>query len=140
MSKIEVTFPIVMKTENNDYIKKSVTANVIDSDEINFLCGKETTKGWKIKVNMEEDKQEEQGKVVKFRELEGGHQLAKLEHVGNRFDDESVNFVKEEDDAMMSECAVRKIHKTLNHKRKEQMNYAYINAGKKTPQVRNLIH
>ena len=39
-----------MKTENDDYIKKSVMANVIDSDEVNFLCGKETTKGWKIKV------------------------------------------------------------------------------------------
>ena len=58
LSKIEVTFPIVMKTENNDYIKKSVTENVIDSDEVNFLCGKATTKRWKIKVDMEEDKLE----------------------------------------------------------------------------------
>ena len=116
-------------------------ANEIDSDEVNFLCGKETTKGWKIKVDMEEDKLEfkEQGKVVKLRESEGGHQLAKLEQVGNRFDDESVNFVKEEDDAVMSESAVRKIHKILNHKSKEQMNYAYSNAYKITPQVRKWI-
>ena len=41
-----------MKTEKNDYIKKSVMANVIDSDEVNFLCGKETAKGWKIEVDM----------------------------------------------------------------------------------------
>ena len=45
--EIKVTFSIVMKTEDNDYRKKSVTANVIDSDEVNFLCGKKTTKGWK---------------------------------------------------------------------------------------------
>ena len=45
LSKIEVTFPIVMKTENGDYMKKNVMTKVIDSDEVNFLCGKETTKG-----------------------------------------------------------------------------------------------
>ena len=57
-SKIEVTFPIVMKTTNDNYIKKNVTGNIIDSNEVNFLCGKETTKWWKIKVYMEEDKLE----------------------------------------------------------------------------------
>ena len=130
-----------MKTENNDYIKKSVTANVIDSDEINVLCGKETTKGQEIKVDMEEDKLEfkEQGKVVKLRESEGGLQLAKLEQVGNRLDDELVYFVKEEVDALMSESAMRKIHKILNRKSKEKMNYAYSNARKNTPQVRKQI-
>ena len=40
LSKIEVTFPIVMKTENDDYIKNNVTANVIDSDEVNFIVEK----------------------------------------------------------------------------------------------------
>ena len=60
----------------------------------------------------------------------------KLEQVGNDFDEESVNFLKEEDDAVVSESAVRKIHKILNHKSKEQMNYAYSNAGKIKPQVR----
>ena len=52
---------------------------------------------------------------MKLRELEGGYQLTKLEQIGTSFDDESVNFVKEEDDAVMSESAVRKIHKILNH-------------------------
>ena len=46
-----------------------------------------------------------------------------------------MNFVKEVE-AVMSESAVRKIHKILNHKSKEQMNYAYSNAGKMTPQAR----
>ena len=66
LSKTEVNFPIVMKTENDDYVKKSVTVNMINADEVNFLCGRETTKGWKIKVDMEEDKLEfkKQGKIV----------------------------------------------------------------------------
>ena len=76
---------------------------------------------------------------MKLRRSEGGHQLAKLEQVGTNFDDESVNFVKEEDDAVMSESAMRKIHKILNHKSKEQMNYAYSYAGKMTPSVRRWI-
>ena len=69
LSKTEVTFPIIMKTENDDYVKKSVTANVTNSEEVNFLCGRETTKRWKIKVDMGEDKLEfkEQGKIVKLK-------------------------------------------------------------------------
>ena len=47
-----------MKTEDEDYVKKNVTTNIINSEEVNFLCGRETTKGWKIKVDMEEDKLE----------------------------------------------------------------------------------
>ena len=50
-----------------------------------------------------------------------------------------MNFLKEEDDAVVSESVVRKIHKILNHKSKEQMNYAYSNAGKMTPQDRKWI-
>ena len=33
----------------------------------------------------------------------------KLEQVGNDFDEESINFLKEEDDAVVSESDVRKI-------------------------------
>ena len=46
-----------MKTEDEDYVKKNVTANVINSEEVNFLCGRETTKGQKIRVNMEDPNQ-----------------------------------------------------------------------------------
>ena len=54
---------------------KSVIANVINSDEVNFLCGKEAIKGWKTKVDMEDDRLEfkEQDKVVELRKLEGGN-------------------------------------------------------------------
>ena len=114
---------------------------MINADEVNFLCGRETAKEWKIKLDMEENKLEfkEQGKVVKLKESEGGHQLVNLEKVGNDFDVEDVNFLREEIDTDVSESVIRKIHKILNHKSKEQMNYAYNNAGKMTPQVRKWI-
>ena len=47
LSNTEFTFPVVLKTEDRDYVKRDVTASVINADEINFLCRKETTKGWK---------------------------------------------------------------------------------------------
>ena len=40
---------------------------------------------------------------------------------------------------MVSESAVKKINKILNHKNKEQLNYAYRNTGKMTPKVRRWI-
>ena len=130
-----------MRTENDDYVKKIVMANVINADEVNFLCGRETQKGWKIKVDMEENKLElkKQEKIVKIKESEGGHQLVNWEKVGNDFDEEEVNFLRAEVDAVVSESVKRKIHKILNHKSKEQINYAYSNAGKMTPQVRKWI-
>ena len=99
------------------------------------------SKRMEIKVDMKENKLEfkEQGKIVKLKESEGGHQLVNLEKVGNDFDEEEVNFLREEVDADVSESVIRKIHKILNHKSKEQMNYAYNNAGKMTPQVRKWI-
>ena len=90
---------------------------------------------------MEDDKLEfkEQDKIVKIEESEGGHQLVKLEKVGDDFEEETVNFLREDDDAVVSESVVKKINKILNHKSKEQLNYAYRNAGKMTPQVRKWI-
>ena len=38
ISKEKVTFPIVMKTDDNEQIKREVTAHVIESEEVNFLC------------------------------------------------------------------------------------------------------
>ena len=62
-----------------------------------------------------------------------------MEQVGNDFAEESVNFLKEEDNAVVSESEVRKIHMIIYHKSKEQLNYAYRNTGKMTPKVRRWI-
>ena len=47
ISTEKVTFPVVMKTDNDDFIKRDVTANIIESKEINFLCGEGTLMDWK---------------------------------------------------------------------------------------------
>ena len=109
LSDTRVTFPIVMKTEDKDYVKRNLVANLINLDEVNFLCGKETNKGWKTKVDMKEHKLEfrDQDKVVELWESEGCHKLAKLEEVGNWFDDESVYLVEKEEDVVSSEMLWR---------------------------------
>ena len=61
LSDTEVTFPVVLKTEDRDYVRRNVTGSVINAYEINFLCRKETTKGWKTKVDLEDDKLEFKG-------------------------------------------------------------------------------
>ena len=56
ISTEKVTFPIVIKTDDDDLIKREVTANVIESDEVNFLCGEETLQGWRTVLNFEDKK------------------------------------------------------------------------------------
>ena len=97
--------------------------SIINADEVNFFCGKETTQVWKTKVDLEDDKLEFKGqdKVIDLIELDGGHQLAKLEMVRRWDDNEAVYFIKQEEDAVSNENAVRKVHKIFNHKNKGQM-------------------
>ena len=45
----KVTFPIVMKMEGKDYVRRNVVANIINSDEVNFLCKKKQLKDRKHK-------------------------------------------------------------------------------------------
>ena len=62
----------------------------------------------KTKDDLEDNKLEFKGhdKIVELTESDGGHQLAKLELAG-RWDD----IVKEEEDAVSNENAVRRAHK-----------------------------
>ena len=79
----------------------------------------------KTKVDIEDDQLEFRGKdkVVELTESDGGYQLAKLEMVGRWDDNEAVYIVQQEEDAVSNENAVRKWHKILNHKSKEQIYY-----------------
>ena len=52
-----------MKMYKND-IKQEVTANVIESDEVTFLCGKEILMEWKMVLDFEDRK-------LGFKELGG---------------------------------------------------------------------
>ena len=79
-----------------------------------------------------------QEKNVDLADSEGGHHLVKLELVGTWKDVEAVFLVKNEED-VTGENAVKKIYKILNHKSKEQMYYAYRNAGKRDTEVKKII-
>ena len=130
LSTKEVKFPIVVKVEDGDYIKREVVANIVDKEEELFLCGRKTLQEWKAAVFFEENRLEftEKKKRVNLELSIGGHMLIKLEKVGEWNDEESVQYVKKESD-VNSRKAISKIHRILNHKKIEQMEYAYRNAG-----------
>merc|ERR1712237_38114 len=56
ISTEKVTFPVVIKTDDNDFMKRNVTANVIQSNEVNFLCGEETLVDWRTVLDFEDRK------------------------------------------------------------------------------------
>ena len=64
--------------------------------------------------------------------------LAQLELVGLWGNKHAIYLVENEDD-VSSNKAIRKIHKILNCKSKEQMHYAYRNAGKLNEETRKKI-
>ena len=83
---------MVLKTDENNFARRKIVANVIKLDEVNFLCGKETINEWRTKVNFEDDKLDFKGKdkYVELTELEEGHLLAKLELVGTWKNDDTI--------------------------------------------------
>merc|ERR1712030_13939 len=138
ISTKKVTFPIVMKTDDNDLLKRDVTANVIEGNEVNFLCGDETLKGWKTTLDFEEEKLgfKECKKTVQLARK--SHLVVKLQLVGTWNEDEAVFLVQNEKDIQSLE-AVREIHRKLNHKSKDQMLYAFRNANKLDTDTRKNI-
>ena len=127
-----------MKTDKNDLIKREVTANIIDSDEVTFLCGEETLMKWNTTLDFAERKLgfKENDKAVEL--IKRSHLLVKLELVGKWKDEDVVLLLKEEKDVNTLK-AVQRIHKILNHKQKKQMYYTYENAGKLDTETRKLI-
>ena len=96
ISTEKVTFPVVMKTDDDDKIKREVTAHVIESDEVNFLCGEETLQGWRTVLDFEEKK-------IRFKGIEKmvgvekqGHLVVNLQREGIGKEDETVFLVAEE--------------------------------------------
>ena len=55
-------FPTVLKTDENAFVRREIEANVINLDEVNFLCGQKSIKEWRPKVGFEDDKLEMKGK------------------------------------------------------------------------------
>ena len=48
LSEVEIRFPILLKTVMGDYIKREVTANIIDGERVYYLPVKETMKEQKL--------------------------------------------------------------------------------------------
>ena len=93
-----------------------------------------------MRIYHDEDKLEFKGKDrnVNLIESKGGHLLAQLELVGTWKNEDAIYLIENEDE-VSSDKAIRKIHKILNHKSKEQMHYAYRNAGKLNEEIRKKI-
>ena len=140
VSEVEIAFPIILKTDREDYVKREVTAYVINAEGVNFLLGKEMLKEWKVSIDYEENKMEmkEKGKNVKLIESKGGHLLAQLELVGEWNVNEAIFLVEKEKD-LTNLNVVKKIHQSLNHNSKEQMYHAFRNAGKLDDRTRKTI-
>ena len=94
---------------------------------------------WKTALYFEEEKLKfnNNDKSTRLNLSEGGHMLIKLERIGEWTDKDSVYFIKEKD--VTTKKAIAKIHKILNHKKIEQMEYAFRNAGKLNTEIRKTI-
>merc|ERR1712240_310669 len=55
LSEVEVRFPIGLKTDSGDYIKREVKADMIDADRVSFLLGMQTMKEWRLTIDHSED-------------------------------------------------------------------------------------
>ena len=113
---------------------------MIDSEEVTFLCRKETVKDWRTTLEFTKDKLEfnDTKKSVDLMVSEGGHMLARLELVGKWNDDDAVFLVKKEEN-IADFKSVKRIHKILNHKKKEQLYYTYRNTGKGMENIKKVI-
>ena len=131
LSEIEIRFPIVLRTDEGEYMRRQVTAYIIDAERVNFLLGRESIKELDMMLDLPRDRIifEGKGKKVKTAESKGGHSVVNLELVGKWEDSDAIYLVEKEGD-VRSDQAITKIHKVLNHKSKEQMIYAYRNVGK----------
>ena len=80
----EEVFPIVIKVEEDDLIRREITVSIIDSEEITLLCGKKTLTEWKTALYFvaEKLKFNDNGKNTKLMLSEGGHMLINMEKVG----------------------------------------------------------
>ena len=92
LSEIEITFPIVLKTEDGEYMRRIVIAYIIDAERVNFLLGKESIKELDIMVDVPGDRIvfKKMEKKVETQESAGGHILVNLELVGKWENSEAI--------------------------------------------------
>ena len=137
ISEVEIRFPIVLKTDEGEYMKRKLTAYIIDAERVNFLLGRESIKELVMMLVLSGDiiVFKKKGMKVETVESKGGHSVVDLEFVGKWEDSDAIYLLEKEDD-VRSDQAIKNIYKTLNHKSKEQIISAYKIAGKLDKEIR----
>ncbi len=125
MSNKEILLPVRMKTENDDYIRRMITVSIVDREDELFLCGLKTLIEWKVAVFYERSKMmfDETKKRVYMSILGGGHQLVKLEALGEVSHEETVFFI-ENNGVGAKKKEIEKLHRVFNHKGVKNMEFA----------------
>ena len=120
LSEIDIRFPIVLKTDEGEYIKRRVTAYIIEAERVNFLLGKESIMDLDIMLDCPRHRIvfNEKGKKIETLESSSGHMVVNLEFAEECKNNEAIYLVEKEDD-VKSEKAIKRIHKNINHKSKE---------------------
>ena len=90
----KVKFPVMMKTDGDDLVKWEVTADVIESDEVTFLCGEETLMNWRTTLDFRERKLGFKEIKKEVQLIKESHMLVKLELVGRWRDEDAVFLIK----------------------------------------------
>ena len=105
-----------------------------------FLCRLKTLIEWKAVVFHEKSEMmfDETKKRVYMQILEGGHQLVKLETLGEIGHEETVMYI-ENNDIGTNKKSIEKLHRVLNHKGVKNMEFAFINTGRLDTQLNKLI-
>ena len=105
------------------------------------MLGRETIKVWRLKIDVDDDKLEfkEKGKKVELVESKGGHLVPNLE-LDTKWEDKDAIYLVEKEDEVKSDKVIKKIHRILNHKSKEQMQYAFRNVGKLDEETKKKIN
>ena len=139
LSKQEITLPVRMKTEK-EYIRKMITVSIINREDDLFLCGLKTLIEWKAAVFYGKNEMmfDDTKKRVVMNISKGGHQLVKLETLGEVSNEETVLYI-EKNGAGHNKKDIEKFHRVLNHKGIKNMEFAYRNAGKLDSQTRKFI-
>merc|ERR1712138_17721 len=90
------TLPVRMRTDDDSFVKKMITISVVNRDDDLFLCGLKTLMEWKAVVFYEkcELRFDDSQKKVKIQISGGGHQLVKLETLGEISNEEAVFYIE----------------------------------------------
>ena len=120
LSKVEVRFPIVLKTDSSEYIKSEVKENMIDAVRVNFLLGRETMKEWKeFMIDYSEDVVVFKDKKVRQRRTGEENLIDYLEMVGEEENKDEID-LEEKENEVKSDDEIHSVIEQENDKRKIQ--------------------